>query len=890
MNRAILFGLFCLLPFFMLGQSKYYTINESWKFFKGDFQGAEKVNFDDADWIKINVPHTWNDKDVVDEESGYYRGKGWYRRDIYIGQEAENKQVILYFEGANQVTKVWINGKFIGAHEGGYTRFSFNITEHINAGAKNIFAIQVDNSHSENIPPLSADFTFFGGIYRDIAIIYKNDTHISATDYASSGVYLSTPEVSDENASLILKTKINNHLDKSKRIKIQHTIISPSGHEIGQHWAKAKLNPEVQNVTDIQNMKIDHPALWDPDSPQLYKVITRIISENGNEVLDEVTNSLGFRWYEFHPENGFSINGKPLKLIGTNRHQCFAGLGNALRDEMHVRDIRLLKKMGGNFLRVSHYPQDPVVLEMCDRLGIITSVEIPSVNRITETEEFFNRSVEMVKEMVRQNFNHPSVLIWNYMNEIMLRPPHDKNSKEYDAYCTSVEEYGHLLEQTIRKEDLYRKSMLVFHGSLSAYEDANLVEVPQLVGWNLYSGWYGPNFSGFDNFLDDFHAKYPEIPVFVSEYGAGADPRLHSFEPQRFDFTVEYANMYHEHYLEAIMERSFVNGANIWNLNDFHSELRGDAVPHINSKGVTGIDRELKDPYQLYTARFSGRNTVLIGSKSWKYRGGVANEEGITLQPVKVFSNSDSIDFYHNNVCLGRKAVIDNTVVFEVSFVHGENTLEAIGTFGSQKMRDILNVQFSQVPYDLREVEGDFASVNVSLGSKRFFEDRDAGMVWIPEQPYTSGSWGYVGGEINAPKTWHGSLPAFASEIKNTDHDPIFQTQRKGLEQFKFDVPEGKYAVYLYWAELETGKEVEALAYNLGNDQIDAGAEVRVFDVFINDELVLDNLDLANQAGVETAVIKKFSVNVNSDKGIDVRFEAEKGSPVLNAVRIYKIF
>lgn len=163
-------------------------------------------------------------------------------------------------------------------------------------------------------------------------------------------------------------------------------------------------------------------------------------------------------------------------------------------------------------------------------------------------------------------------------------------------------------------------------------------------------------------------------------------------------------------------------------------------------------------------------------------------------------------------------------------------------------------------------------------------------MVWIPEQPYTSGSWGYVGGEINAPNTWHGSLPAFANEIKNTDHDPIFQTQRKGLDRFKFDVPNGKYAVYLYWAELETDKKVEALAYNLGNDQIDAGAEVRVFDVYINEELVLDNLNLANQAGFETAVIKKFSVNVNSDKGIDIRFEAEKGSPVLNAVRIYKIF
>lgn len=887
--KKIVFTLaFSFLLLNVFAQRNSYTINEQWKFAKGDVEEAATTDFNDSDWEEVHLPHTWNNEDAIDEEPGYYRGKSWYRKGVFVGKETENKQVYIYFEGANQVTTLWVNGEYIGEHEGGYTRFAFNVTDALNVGEMNQFSIQVDNAHDDMIIPLSADFTFFGGIYRDVYLTITEEVHLSLAKYASSGVYISTPEVSEDSAEIKIEALVDNFSGETKTALIQHILYSPEGEKLAESSNPLWVNSGTTGNSDIQYISLENPELWSPDTPHLYQVVTKVYDENGDILWDEMSNPVGIRWFEFDAENGFFLNGESLKLIGTNRHQGYENQGNALRDEMHVRDVKLLKEMGGNFLRVSHYPQDPVIMEMCDRLGIITSVEIPSVNRITESEEFFENSAEMAREMIHQNYNHPSVMIWNYMNEIMLRPPYDSDSEEYDAYADSVAEYGKNLEKLIREEDPSRRTMLVFHGALSAYEKAQLVELPQLVGWNLYQGWYGGEFEGFDGFLDNFHEKYPEIPVFVSEYGAGADPRLHSFEPERFDFTIEYANEYHEHYLKAIMERPFVNGANIWNLNDFHSEYRGDAVPNINSKGITTLSREWKDTYRLYKARFSDDNVVLLGNKNWIYRGGIADENGVTIQPNKVYTNAESVEFIHNGNSLGKKAVNDNIAEFDVPFINGMNNLEAVATFNGTTVRDLVQVNFSQVPGTFTP-ETEFTELNVTLGSKRYFEDDVADMVWIPEKPYNIGSWGFIGGETKRPGTRFGSLPASDIDIKNTDQDPIFQTQREGIEGFKMDVEQGKYAVYLYLAELDSENESETLAYNLGNDQISEEVQARVFDILINGNLVLDNLDLANHVGAGQAVIKKFMVEAEGNEGIDIKFHPERGKPVLNAIRVYKV-
>ena len=400
-----------------------YTINDGWKFTKGSPFEAQLAGCDDSSWETVNIPHTWNDKDADDETPGFYRGPAWYRKQLFVDKSQEGRQAVIYFEGANQEVQCYLNGQFVGEHKGGYTRFCFDITSHLRYGQENLFAIYVSNVYNPNIPPLSADFTFFGGIYRDVYLQFMNPVHIATNDYASSGVYIRTPEVNNSAASIEITTLLTNNTLQPAEIRVENIICDADGREVKKTHAEVKL-ASGETKTDIsKKIKIDSPRLWDIDDPYRYMVYTRILDKKKGALLDEVVNPLGLRWFKFDSEKGFFLNGKGRKLIGTARHQDYFQKGNALRDELHVQDVLLLKEMGGNFLRVSHYPQDPVIMEMCDKLGIVTSVEIPVVNAVTETEEFLQNSVEMAKEMVRQDFNRPSVMIWGYMNEIFLRRP-----------------------------------------------------------------------------------------------------------------------------------------------------------------------------------------------------------------------------------------------------------------------------------------------------------------------------------------------------------------------------------------------------------------------------------------------------------------------------------
>lgn len=881
----------CCVTVSMANSRIVYTINESWHFIKGNPADAQNPFYDDKSWEMVSIPHTWNAQDADDEIPGFYRGPGWYRKNVFISREMSGKQVTIYFEGANQQTDVYVNGKKVGTHLGGYTRFAFDITSFVEFGVKNSIAIKVDNSADADIPPLSADFTFFGGIYRDVYLMYTDKVHISTTDYASSGVYVQTPKVSDKEAEVTVSAVLANRTNKPVKVKIQNILLSPDGVEVALKESVVKLASNSELKLKQETIVVESPQLWCPETPHLYTVHTKVLNAKGNIILDEVKNPLGFRWYSFSPDSGFYLNGKPYKLIGTNRHQDYYKKGWALRDEMHVRDVKLLKAMGGNFLRVAHYPQDPVIMEMCDKLGILTSVEIPVVNAITESAGFTRNCLEMAREMVRQDFNHPSVIIWTYMNEVMLRPPFKNDPVRHKSYCAAVGKLGKQIDDLIRKEDAFRYTMIPFHGSVESYIEAGLTDVPMIIGWNLYQGWYGGEFSGFDKFVENAHEKFPTKPIIITEYGADVDPRLHSFAPQRFDFTAEYANLYHEHYLKTILNTPYIAGATIWNLNAFYSEGRADVIPHVNNKGITGLDRELKDTYLLYQAYLFKTSVLNIGGRNWKNRGGIANQRNVCVQPVKVYTNCPRVEMLLNGISLGSKIVKDHTVTFDVPFRAGRNRIEAVGIADDNTLyKDLVETDFQMIPSLFTSKDFPFSEINVMLGSDRYFEDRTSSMVWLPEKEYTPGTWGYIGGEKYVKKTRHGSQPASEIDILGTEDDPVFQTQRVGLEAFKLDVPDGVYAVYCYWAELDSNKKRETLAYNLGNDAIQKEAGKRIFDLLINGEKVLPDLNLGEEFGEERAVIRKFVVEVSNGKGITLDFKAKEGVPVLNALRVYKMY
>ena len=865
-----------------------YTINDGWKFTKGSPFEAQLTGCDDSSWETVNIPHTWNDKDADDETPGFYRGPVWYRKQLFIDKSQEGRRAVIYFEGANQEVRFYLNGQFVGEHKGGYTRFCFDITPHLRYGQENLFAIYVNNVYNPNIPPLSADFTFFGGIYRDVYLQFMNPVHIAANDYASSGVYIRTPEVNNSAASVEITTLLTNDMSQPTEIRVENIICDADGKEVKKTQAEVKL-AAGETKTDIsKKIKIDSPRLWDIDDPYRYMVYTRILDKRKGTLLDEVVNPLGLRWFKFDSEKGFFLNGKGRKLIGTARHQDYFQKGNALRDELHVQDVLLLKEMGGNYLRVSHYPQDPVIMEMCDKLGIVTSVEIPVVNAVTETEEFLHNSVEMAKEMVRQDFNRPSVMIWGYMNEIFLRRPYTEG-KQLEDYYRFTEKVARALEATIREEDPSRYTMMAYHNMPQYYEDAHLTEIPMIQGWNLYQGWYEPDINEFQRLLDRAHKVYKGKVLMVTEYGPGVDPRVHSYQPERFDFSQEYGLVYHKHYLNEMMKRPFIAGSSLWNLNDFYSESRVDAVPHVNNKGVVGLNREKKDVYWFYKTALSRRPILVIGNREWKSRGGVVNTaQKECIQSVPVFSNAEEVELFVNNKSLGKKKIENNYALFDVPFVGGENLLEAVAVTGDNKLRDMLRIQFQLVGSQLKDEAVPFTELNVMLGSPRYFEDRAANVAWIPEQEYKPGSWGFIGGTSYRRQTGFGTMLGSDIDIHGTDMNPIFQTQRVGIKSFKADVPNGEYSVYLYWAELESDKEREALVYNLGADSEQTFAGNRSFGISINGTTVSDDFNVARDYGYARAVIKKFVITVKDGKGVSVDFHKKEGEPILNAIRIYR--
>lgn len=329
------------------------------------------------------------------------------------------------------------------------------------------------------------------------------------------------------------------------------------------------------------------------------------------------------------------------------------------------------------------------------------------------------------------------------------------------------------------------------------------------------------------------------------------------------------------------MKNDFVVGTNIWNLNDFHSESRSDAVPHINSKGITGLDRTPKNTYYLYKAHLSETPFVKIASADWKYRAANAvDNSGTYKQPVKVYTNQKSVELYHNGTSLGTLPVVEGIAQTTVAFISGNNQLKAEVNNGS--IADVTDIEYQIIP---NQISQEFEELNVLLGSLRSFEDKTFKTAWIPEKEYEKGSWGYTGGKAFRA----GKLPAADIDILNTDKDPIFQTQRVNIETFQADVPNGRYYIYLYWADLNRLENKEALVYNLGSDSTYENVQPRIFNVLINNQKVLDHYNIPSEVGVGRAIIKKFEINTMDNEGIKVQFSPIEGETILNAIRIVKV-
>lgn len=660
-------------------------LTAGWRFQKGDVDGAANPDFDDAQWERVDIPHSWNARDVYDQRNvhdgvdileWYYRGPAWYRTSFRLPDDFADASIQLHFLGANQVADVYLNGHHLGHHIGGYTPFSFDVTDHLLQDQENILAARVTNEFDYDVPPHSADYNFYGGIYREVELIATHPVHIRDT-------WITTPKVSHRAAEVSARTTIRNDGADEQLVRVVTSIINPYNEivrsVVEEHSIAARSEVEIVNLP----AEVEYPLLWAPEHPWLYQVSTTIYDADGH-ALDQTFETLGFRWFDFHAEHGFFLNGEHLKLKGVNFHQDFLNQGFAVLEEQKREDLEHIKQMGANFLRLSHYPHHPSVLHLADSLGMIVWQEIPFINTVGR-QAFLDNTAMMLREMIERDKNHPSIVMWGLGNEFAMPWLAEEDvawalriitelhelSKELDPYRFTVQGHNHLA-------------------------DKRIFDATDLQARNRYYGWYEDSYEDFAAALDEDRRANPTWRFIISEYGAEGKFGHHVNAPRIFDHSETYQVAYHRAHWEAIRDRDFIAGSALWNMFDFGSTVKIGNIPRINQKGMMTKDRKAKDVYYYYQSQWSDEPMVYIVSETWVHRIGPLDEP----QDVTVFSNADHVELFHNGVSLGVQEPEGEPLTWRVPYEEGRNFLRAVAHSEGETLRHEI-VQF----YHAGEIE-----------------------------------------------------------------------------------------------------------------------------------------------------------------------------------------
>lgn len=826
------------------------TINDNWEFRKSI----------DESWESVNLPHTFN----IDayQQRNYYQGKGFYRRTLVLPEIVAERRYYMKIDAASKAANIRVNGKEVGSHVGGYTACIVDITEYIRK--ENLIEITVDNGRKD-ITPISADFTFWGGIYRDVWLISTPKQHFNMSNMGSDGIFISTPVVNEKRGVLKVKCEVTNDSHESSILEVRSAIYSPQGKLLQTIKQKQKLKSGETYIFENTSGAIESPDLWSPETPSLYLVKTTLVDPKSGKLLDEKNHKVGFRWFTFDGSKGFFLNGKSYKLRGLNRHQDQAPAGVALDDEAHRRDIFLMKELGCNFIRISHFPQDDAILEMCDELGLLAWEEIPIINIVPNTPGYDDNCEYNLREMIRQHYNHSSVITWGYMNEILLTAP-SIGKPEWLACKERTVNLAQRLEAVLKEEDPGRASVMAFNMT-NLYNEIglNLVDV---VSWNLYHGWYVDKLKDFNAWCEDQHRRYPDQPMIISEWGAGSDKRLHSTQGRAFDFSIEYQQTYIEHYLPFIENTEWISGCAYWNFIDFNVAARQESMPRVNNKGLAYNNRIWKDVAYYFKAMWRKDIPVIrIASRDWEMRTGEINKP----QSIKIYSNMPEVELFINGQSIGCQKIANCHTVFNVILPEGISVLMAQGIKNGKTVQDAMTIQFKSLP---NIAEGDELAINV--GSNCYFTSDISNLTWLPDQPYTAGGWGYIGGKAHST----------TSEIYNTLDGPIYQTWREGNWSYKIDAPIGEYEIELLIADVT--KPAAQLANLLNKNKEEKHSGETRFHISICGKQVETNFSPIDGGKHRTAFKRRYIIR-NEHDHIVISAGAVKGEPFLAGIKVRKL-
>ena len=583
----------------------------------------------DGTTTTVDLPHTWNARDGQDGGNDYWRGTCIYRTHFAAPQfNTASHQVWIQFDGVNASAHVVLNGSPVCNHDGGYSTFRANITELLRD--ENELTVEVDNSKNDRVYPQKADFTFYGGIYRDVSLMVVSKNHFTLDYFGGPGIRI-TPTVQGADASV----QVTTWHDGEGEVSIE--LLDAAGNTV----ATGK-GPDIA-------LTIFNAHLWNGvKDPYLYSCKARLVV-NGT-VEDETTTRFGVRSFKVDPKKGFFLNGKSYPLHGVSRHQDRKGLGNAITREMHDEDMALIKEIGANTIRLAHYQHDQYFYDLCDEVGMVVWAEIPYISEHMPNGR--ENTISQMKELIIQNYNHPCIVCWGVSNEITIST---KDKKDMLDNHRQLNDLCHEMDKT-------RLTTLACYAMCGPFNRS--AHITDMVSWNLYLGWYVPGFILNDLWMGFFHLCFPNRPFGYSEYGAEGMPNLHSTHPHRGDHTEEYQAKYHEYMLRCFKRHPWMWATHVWNMFDFAADARDQGgEPGMNHKGLVTFDRKTKkDSFYLYKAWWSDEAFVHICSKRFVERTG-------STATVKVYSNQSTVALYVNGNKVGE---------LHIQAVAGDRTDESV--------------------------------------------------------------------------------------------------------------------------------------------------------------------------------------------------------------------
>ncbi len=585
------------------------VINGNWLFTKSAKSAPAALP---TDWTALDLPYTWNGKDGQDGGNDYYRGTCYFAKEIKADELPEGAVKYLQFDGVNSSCEVFWNGKSITKHDGGYSTFRAQVKDIKDV---NLLVVAVDNSANDRVYPQNADFTFYGGIYRDVSVIGVPENHFDL-DYYGSPAIMVTPEIKGADAEIEIETFF-----KNKDCKVRYEIIA-DGEVIASKEDDDDAEFEIKNV-----------HLWDGlADPYLYTAKATLIYKG--EEVDTVSTRFGCRTFKIDPEKGFFLNGREYPLRGVSRHQDRPQVGNALTPEMHKEDLELILEMGANTIRLAHYQHSQVFYDLCDEAGLVLWAEIPYISSHMSTG--YDNTISQMKELVVQNYNHPSIVVWGLSNEITIagsNPNLIKNHKD--------------LNDMVHEMDKTRLTTIAAVSMCDINDE--YVHISDVLSYNHYFGWYGGDTSMNGPWFDDFHKKYPKKPIGISEYGCEA-LNWHTSTPTQGDYTEEYQSYYHEELIKQIADRPYLWATHVWNMFDFAADARAEGGENgMNHKGLVTFDRKYKkDSFYAYQAWLSDKPMVHLCSKRY-----VDRVEDVTK--VTVYSKQPEVELFANGVSVGKQ-------------------------------------------------------------------------------------------------------------------------------------------------------------------------------------------------------------------------------------------